>query len=207
MSEIIEPNPLLVQYYIKANTLSSELTKDVSAHKSLGEWHYIESNIEYNILLLQRLSELGLLPNSPISICDCGVGLATIMYDLYLQSKEFVYEFSFYGVERYQPYIDVFEKELRSYWGNDLKMISDDLMEHNYSSYNFIWIFTPYSQSDKLMQFFEKVINEMPVGGIVFGLDHYRIMTYGSESLKGKFMELEAHKVDELWVFRKNTEK
>jgi hypothetical protein len=203
MSEIIEPNPLLVEYYIKANSLSSELTKDVSAHKSLGEWHYIESNIEYNILLLSRLSELGLLPLSPISICDCGIGLATIMYDLYLQSKEFAYEFKFYGVERYQPYIDVFEKELRSYWNNDLKVISDDLMDHNYSSYNFLWIFTPYSQSDKLMQFFEKVICEMPVGGIVFGLDHYRIMTYGSESLKRKFMELESHKVDELWVFRK----
>jgi hypothetical protein len=203
MSEIIEPNPLLVEYYIKANSLSSELTKDVSAHKSLGEWHYIESNIEYNILLLQRLSELGLLPNSPISICDCGIGLATIMYDLYLQSKEFDYDFNFYGVERYQPYIDVFEKELRSYWNNDLKLISDDLMDHNYSSYNFLWIFTPYSQSDKLMQFFEKVICEMPVGGIVFGLDHYRIMTYGSESLKRKFMELDSHKVDELWVFRK----
>jgi hypothetical protein len=33
-------------------------------------------------------------------------------------------------------------------------------------------------------------------------------MTYGGEWLKAKFMELEAHKVDELWVFRKvNTEK
>ena len=47
----------------------------------------------------------------------------------------------------------------------------------------------------------------MPVGGIVFGLDHYRIMTYGSDELKKEFMELEANKVDELWVFRKNTEK
>lgn len=203
MSEIIEPNPLLVEYYIKANTLSSELTKDVSAHKSLGEWHYIESNIEYNILLLQRLSELGLLPPSPINICDCGIGLATIMYDLYLQSKELSHQFTFTGIEKHEPYINVFNRELSHYWNNDLKMISDDLMAHCYSSYNFLWIFTPYSQSDKLMQFFEKVINEMPLGGIVFGLDHYRIMTYGSESLKRKFMELESHKVDELWVFRK----
>ena len=181
MSEIIEPHPLLIEYYLKANSISSKLTKDVSSHKSLGEWHYIESNIEYNILLLKRLSDLGLLPHSPISICDCGVGLATIMYDLYLQSKELPYEFRFYGVERYRPYIDAFELELRSYWQSDLKMISDDLMAHNYSGYNFLWIFTPYSQSDKLMQFFKKVICEMPVGGIVFGFDHYRIMTYGDD--------------------------
>ena len=207
MSELIEPNPLLIEYYIKAQQLTAELCLDVSAHKSLGEWHYIESNIEYNILLLQRLSELGLLPNSPIKICDCGIGLATIMYDFYLQSKELPNKFEFFGVERYRPYIDAFEGELRSYWNSDLKVISDDLMDHNYSSYNFLWIFTPYSQSDKLMQFFEKVICEMPVGGIVFGLDHYRIMTYGSDELKKEFMELEAHKVDELWVFRKNTEK
>ena len=203
MSELIEPNPLLIEYYIKAQQLTAELCLDVSDHKSLGEWHYIESNIEYNILLLERLSELGLLPNSPIKICDCGVGLATIMYDFYLQSKEFNYKFEFFGVERYQPYIDAFEGKLRTYWNNDLQMISDDLMDHNYSRYNFIWIFTPYSQSDKLMKFFEKVILEMPLGAIVFGLDHYRIMTYGGDELKKKFMELEATKVDELWCFKK----
>jgi hypothetical protein len=53
------------------------------------------------------------------------------------------------------------------------------------------------------MKFFEKVILEMPLGGIVFGLDHYRIMTYGSENLKEMFLNLEAHKVDELWCFKK----
>jgi hypothetical protein len=53
------------------------------------------------------------------------------------------------------------------------------------------------------MKFFEKVILEMPIGGIVFGLDHYRIMTYGGDELKKEFMELEATKVDELWCFKK----
>ncbi len=204
MSEIIEPNPLLVEYYIEANKLSVELTKDTSGHKLLGEWHYIESNIEYNIFLLKRLEELNLLPENPIRILDCGVGLATIMYDLYLQSKEIrLHQFEFFGVERYRPYIDCFNQNLSKYWNGDLNIIEDNLMNHNYTSYNFIWIFTPYSVSDKLMKFFEKVISEMPVGGIVFGLDHYRIMTYGSAELIEIFKKLEAYKLDELWVFRK----
>lgn len=203
MSELVTPNPLLVEYYIKAQQLTAELIKDVSYHKSQHQWHYIESNIEYNIFLLQRLKDLDLLPND-VKICDCGIGLATIMYDFYLQSKDIVgHRFSFWGVESYQPYVDAFESELRSYWNGDLNLIKDDLMAHNYSRYNFIWIFTPYSRSDKLMQFFEKVISEMPRGGIVFGIDHYRIMTYGSDKLKEMFMELVPTKLDELWVFKK----
>ena len=208
MSELVEPNPLLIEYYLKARQLTEELKSEESTFKEDGEWPYIESNIEFNIFLLKRLSELGLLPHSPIKVCDCGVGLATIMYDFYLQSKDLSYEFTFTGIEKYRPYIDSFEENLSGYWNGALEMISDDLMAHNYSQYNFIWIFTPYSQSDKLMAFFDKVISEMPCGGIVIGIDHYRIMTYGGEGLKAKFMELEAHKVDELWVFRKiNTEK
>lgn len=208
MSELVEPNPLLIEYYLKARQLTEDLKSEESTFKEDGEWPYIESNIEFNIFLLKRLSELGLLPHSPIKVCDCGVGLATIMYDLYLQSREISCEFEFWGIEKYRPYIDAFNLNLSHYWNGDLNLITDDLMAHNYSAYNFIWIFTPYSQSDKLMAFFDKVISEMPLGGIVIGIDHYRIMTYGGEGLKSKFMELEAHKVDELWVFRKvNTEK
>lgn len=204
MSELIEPNPLLVEYYIKVHQLITELHPDLSDFKEACEWHYIESNIEFNILLLQRLSDLGLLPHSPINICDCGIGLGTIMYDLYLQSRVLDgHQFKFYGVEKFRPYIDSFEINLRSYWKGDLELISDDLMDHNFTGYNFLWIFTPYSTSDKLMSFFEKVICEIPVGGLIFGIDHYRIETYGSDSLKVEFRKLEAHKVDELWCFRK----
>jgi hypothetical protein len=203
MSELVEPNPLLIEYFVRVRQLSQELTGLESTFKEDGEWPYIESNIEFNIFLLKRLSDLGLLPQSPIKVCDCGVGLATIMYDLYLQSKEISCEFEFFGIEKYQPYIDVFNRELSKYWNGDLNLIRDDLMAHNYSSYNFIWIFTPYSQSDKLMAFFDKVISEMPQGGIIIGIDHYRIMTYGSDELKLKFMELVPTKVDELWVFTK----
>jgi hypothetical protein len=204
MSELVEPNPLLIDYFVKVRQLLTDLNQDISGFKEAGEWSYIESNIEFNIFLLDRLKSLDLLPKGSIRICDCGIGLATIMYDLYLQSKEFSdIEFEFWGVEKCRPYIDSFNENLSHYWNGALNIIEDDLMDHNYSSYNFIWIFTPYSTSDKLMAFFDKVILEMPLGGIVFGLDHWRIETYGSDLLKERFRELEVHKVDELWVFRK----
>lgn len=203
MSELIEPSPLLIDYFVKVRQLIADLHSDISSFKLVNEWPYIESDIESNILLLDRLRSLDLLPEV-VSICDCGIGLGTIMYDLYLQSKELDgYRFKFYGVEKYVPYIDCFESNLRSYWQDDLNLIQDDLMAHSYGGYNFIWIFTPYSTSDKLMAFFEKVILEMPVGGLVFGIDHYRIETYGSDSLKLEFRKLESHKVDDLWCFRK----
>lgn len=202
MSELVEPNPLLIEYYIKANTLASELNKDTSSFKELGEWHYIESNIEYNIYLLKRLYEAQLL-QPKVNICDCGIGLATIMYDFYLQSKEIPLDFNFYGVEKWKPYYDSFNDHLSTYWNGDLTIYNCDITEHNYSSYNFIWIFTPFNIVSKLLPFFEKVIDEMPPGGIVIGIDHFRVMSYGSESLKEKFLQLQRYKLDEIWVLKK----
>jgi hypothetical protein len=204
MSELVEPNPLLIEYFVKVRQLLTDLNKDISSFREANEWPYIESNIEFNIFLLERLKSLDLLPESPIKILDCGIGLATIMYDLYLQSKEISdHKFEFYGVEKWRPYIDSFNEHLSGYWNGALNITEDDLMNHNYSQYNFIWIFTPYSTSDKLMKFFDKVISEMPVGGIVFGLDQYRIETYGSESLRMKLGLLKPYKVDELVLYRK----
>ena len=204
MSELVEPHPLLIEYYVKVQALAAALNGDTTEFKMAGEWHYIESNIEFNIFLLRRLKELDLLPKSPVRICDCGIGLGTIMWDLYLQSKEIAdYEFHFVGIEKHRPYIDCFEEELRSYWGADLELIRDDLMAHNLSSYNFIWIFAPYNHRDKMMPFIEKVIDEMPQGAIAFGIDQWRIMEYGSEALKSKLSLGEFHKVDELHLFKK----
>jgi len=100
-TQIIEPNPLLVEYFNKKQQIIESEKIDLYKFDQDGEWHYVESNIEDNIFLFKRLDEVGLLPDK-VNVCDCGVGYGTILYDLYLQSKEFTgKEFTFTGILRY----------------------------------------------------------------------------------------------------------
>ena len=89
MTEEVEPHPLLIEYLQIAYNLNDEDNKNLQEFFEAGEWHYIQADIETNIFLLKRLDEEGLL-SSEVNICDCGIGLGTILYDLYLQSKEFL---------------------------------------------------------------------------------------------------------------------
>jgi hypothetical protein len=203
MTEIIEPNPLLVEYFEKVNNLKSTVKVDLDKFDTDGEWQYVESNIERNIFLLKRLDEKGLLSNKN-NICDCGIGFGTVMYDLYLQSKDFTdKEFTFTGIEKYDEYVDSLKSDLLSYWNGDLNIVHDDIMNYNYSDINFIWFYTPFKVSEKLMDFFEKIIDEIPVGGIIIGLDQFRVMEYGSKELIEKFNELSFNMIDDIIVYQK----
>ena len=85
--EIIEPNPLLLDYMSDAQGLFTDFDGAKREFVDADEWHYVPSQLEQNIYLLRRLDERGLLKDHN-SIFDCGIGLATTMFDLYLQSKE-----------------------------------------------------------------------------------------------------------------------
>lgn len=182
MIEVV-PDKRLISYWKLANELLSGLNNELEEFNKRGEWPYIQSDINYNILLLQRLLEADLLPDGEIKICDCGIGLGTIMYDLYLQSKNIERSFKFYGVEKHEPYINLVNNNLKKYWGSDLTIFNCDLMQHDYSGYNFLWIFTPYSVSNKLLPFFKKVLTEVKPGSIMIGLDKWRVVTYGDDEL------------------------
>lgn len=203
MIEVI-PNPLLIEYLKLSNTLKSELHQSTEQFQKNGEWHYIESNIEYNILLLERLIENDLLRNKTTKICDLGIGLGTIMFDLYLQSQCIKdYKFEFYGIEKHKPYIDAINTNLNHLWQNNITIHHDDILNHTLNQYNFFWVFTPFTTADKLMTLFEKIIDEMPINSIVIGIDHFRITNYGNQRLIEKFKQLDFSRIDELGVFTK----
>lgn len=202
MSEIIEPHPLLIEYLEIAYNLNDEVNKNLEDFFNAGEWHYIQSDLETNIFLLKRLDELNLLPNN-INMCDCGLGLGTILYDLYLQSKEFNNQFTFTGIEKYDRYIDALNTNLIKYWDNNLHLIHDDIMNVDLSKYNFIYFYQPFKVSDKAIQFYLKVIDEAPEGALIFGLNHFQIQTYGDNNLIDKFNKLKPYKVDDIILFKK----
>ena len=202
MSEIIEPHPLLIEYLEIAYNLNDEVNKNLEDFFNAGEWHYIQSDLETNIFLLKRLDELNLLPNN-INMCDCGLGLGTILYDLHLQSKEFNNQFTFTGIEKYDRYIDALNTNLIKYWDNNLHLIHDDIMNVDLSKYNFIYFYQPFKVSDKAIQFYLKVIDEAPEGALIFGLNHFQIQTYGDNNLIDKFNKLKPYKVDDIILFKK----
>lgn len=203
MTEIIEPHPKLIEYLEIAYNILPEVNKDLNDFFEAGEWHYIQSDLESNIYLFKRLDEVGLLTNQ-INACDCGIGLGTIFFDLYLQSKEFPNnKFTFTGIERHDRYIDCLNNNLLKYWDSNLNLIHDDIMNINYSNYNFIYFYQPFKISDKAVAFYHKVISEAPEGAIIMGLNTFQVQAYGDEVLNNVFRKLRYHKIDDLHIFIK----
>ena len=202
-TRIIEPNPILIEYFQLTNLLAQNLNADLTDFIQDGEWHYIQDNIEDNILLLKRLEEVNLLTKN-VNICDCGIGLGMIMFDLYLQSKDIKdTTFTFTGIEKYERYINTLNNQLDKYWEKNLNIIHNDIMNENYSNYNFIYLYDPFKIDKKLMNFFQKVITEMPEGGIVIGIDQFRIENYGDQTLINDFRKLKQYIIDDLVVYQK----
>ncbi len=204
MSEIIEPHPLLIEYINKTVELDYQSDRWSDEFKDSGEWHYIPSNLDDNIFLLKQLQELDLLPDE-VNICDCGIGLGTIMFDLYLQSKEFSdKKFTFTGVEKHTKYIDFVKSDLMTYWDNQLELIQEDILQHDYSDYNFIYSYSPFNVADKLMTFYQRILDTVKPGTIIIGLDHYRIMNYGENygDLIDKFKSLKVYQMNDQIVFK-----
>lgn len=81
MAEEVTPNENLVKYFQDSKTLWTEFDSSKPDFVKNEEWHYVLSNIELNIFLLQRLEERGLLPTEN-HICDCGIGLGTALFDI-----------------------------------------------------------------------------------------------------------------------------
>lgn len=198
MTQILEPSPVLVDYYHKAKEFE---IKEMLLNKiEGGEWLYIQSNLDQNIFLLKKLDELCLIPQST-KVCDCGIGLGTALFDIYLQSKEIEVDFSFTGIEKQNKYINYLTENLLDFWQEDLEVITGDLMNQQYEDFDIIYCYTPFKCQDKLKKFYLKIISEMKVGALLI---ENRNSGLGSDNILLQLSEnLEPIDLETLIVFRK----
>jgi hypothetical protein len=205
MTEIIEPNPILIEYVKISNGLWTgfdNITHLMTKSEQLmaDEWHYIMSNLEQNIFLLKRINEKNLLPDE-INICDAGIGLGSALFDLYIQSKEITNKkFNFYGVEKQEKYIEYYNQKLSHFWNGDLKFIECDIMEHDFSKYNIVYSYSPYRSPRDLVTYYTKLKNEIKTGSLIIenrekglGLDSTLTMVEGLEKIE----------IDDIYIFKK----
>ena len=167
---IVEPDPTLIEYYQIAKKF--EISEMLISKTEDGEWLYIQSNLDQNIFLLKKLEDMGLLPDSG-KICDCGIGLGTAIFDIYLQSKKLEKNYSFVGIEKQSKYLNYLTGNLLDFWGKDLQIIEGDLMQQKYDDYNIIYCYTPFRDIEKLKTFYLKVISEMKKGSILIENKNY----------------------------------
>lgn len=200
MVQEVDPNPVLVKYYQDSKLLSTDFDGSKSEFLDSREWHYILSNIEQNIFLLKRLEERNLLKVEN-HIIDCGIGLGTALFDIYLQSKEYVDRtFTFTGIEKQTSYIEFFNKHLLNYWEGNLELIEDDIMNRNYSKYNIIYTYTPFQTVERLKELYNKIISEIEVETVIIenknsGLGLHGVLT----ELEG----IQKVELDDIVVFKK----
>ena len=112
---------------------------------------------------------------------DCGVGLGFALYDFYLQSLEFDNEFIFTGIEKQKIYTDFIKENLMNLWNKELILIEDDIMNIDYKNYNIIYSYTPYRSKNQLVDFYQKISNEVKSGSIIIenatsGWGHFDIL-------------------------------
>jgi hypothetical protein len=211
-TEIIEPDPILIEYVQLANALwtgfdnvklnSNHIEEFILQTKQQhdGEWHYIMSNIEQNIFLLKRLDELSLLQNK-VSICDAGIGLGSALFDLYLQSKKIKdKQFIFSGVEKCKKYCDYFNDKLSHYWNGDLNYIEMDIMEHDFSNYNIVYSYSPFISPRTLLTYYTKLKDDIKPGSLII---ENREKGLGLDSVLTQVEGLESIKIDDIYIFRK----
>lgn len=201
MVEEIEPSEVLIRYFQDSKGLFTDFDGSKQEFIENEEWHYVLSYIDINIFLLQRLNEKGLLKDEN-NICDCGIGLGTALFDIYLQSKSFDdgKSFNFYGIEKQKSYIEFLNKNLLHYWEGNLSLIEDDIMNQNYSKYNIVYTYTPFKTTEKLEKLYTKIISEIEPGSIL--IEHKN----SGLGLHGILTELEGIKkikIDNIVVFQK----
>lgn len=201
MAQEVSPNENLVKYFQDSKTLWTEFDSSKPEFIQNEEWHYVLSNIELNIFLLQRLEERGLLKQEN-HICDCGVGLATALFDMYQQSKLFEdgKTFTFTGIEKQKVYIDFLKEKLLHHWEGNLTVIEDDIMNQDYSKYNIVYTYTPFKTTEKLSNLYNKIISEISPGSILIenknaGLGLHGILT--------ELVGIKKVQIDDIVVFQK----
>lgn len=200
MVQEVDPNPVLVRYYQDSKSLFTDFDGSKSEFLDSKEWHYILSNLEQNIFLLKRLEERNLLKVEN-HIIDCGIGLGTALFDIYLQSKDYIDRtFTFTGIEKQISYIEFFNKHLLNYWEGNLELIEDDIMNRNYSKYNIIYTYTPFQTVERLKELYNKIISEIEVDSIIIenknsGLGLHGVLT----ELEG----IQKVELDDIVVFKK----
>lgn len=182
---IIEPSPVLIEYYQKAKEFE---VKDMFSSKvGEGEWLYIQSNLDNNIFLLKKMEDMGLIPDSG-KVCDCGIGLGTAIFDIYLQSKEIGKKYTFTGIEKQEKYIGYLNEYLFDFWNGELELVHGDLMDQNYGVFDIVYSYTPFRDMEKLRNFYLKIISEMRAGSILvenknYGLGEKEILSSISDDI------------------------
>jgi hypothetical protein len=201
MAQEVSPNENLVKYFQDSKSLWTEFDSSKPEFIQNEEWHYVLSNIELNIFLLQRLEERSLLRQEN-HICDCGIGLGTALFDIYQQSKLFEdgKTFTFTGIEKQKMYVDYLNQRLIEHWEGNLELIHDDIMNQNYSKFNIIYTFTPFQTVDKLKELYSKIISEVESGSVLIenknaGLGLHGVLT----DLEG----IQKIELDDIVVFKK----
>jgi len=200
MTEIIEPHPILMNYIADASALFTDFDGGLKDFINNEEWHYVPSELEQNIYLLKRLDERGLIANNNY-IFDCGIGLGTTMFDFYLQSKEITgKEFKFGGVEKHQKYIDYLKNNLTHYWDGNLTLIEGDIMDQDYSPYNVVYTYSPFKTTEKLHNFYTKLVSEIAPGSLILESRNYG---KGLNDTLSSVDGLEEIEIDDIFVYRK----
>lgn len=187
----METNKLFIEYSNIANAYNGQHSQNNK------EWHYILSNLDNNVSLIEKLEKNHLLQKS-IKICDAGLGLGTALFDLYLQSTHLDKNFEFWGIEKNLQYTNFIKNNLLHLWQSKLHIIEGDLTNQNYSSFDIVYSFLPYKNTNLLNNFYRRVCNDLKPGALFI-----ENSVGGKNSKLVDFKDMQVIDLGNIYVFKK----
>ncbi|MFX0196198.1 MAG: hypothetical protein ACFFCW_08755 [Candidatus Hodarchaeota archaeon] len=99
-----------------------------------------------------------------VKICDLGIGFGKKIHYISHKLKELDFDVEVHGVEINKIVLDELV-ELNKYWDVPLIIHNQNVMEHNVSNYDLIYLYCPLKNSKAL---YKKIINEMNINSLFF---------------------------------------
>lgn len=134
-------------------------------YESYIEYPDLSKNIEKIVISLKNK-----LPNE-ISICDLGMGLGTKLFTFAYYFKKHGITPKCDGVEINPDYIEIFNTHLKKIWddnGLEITLYNKSLLKHDISNYDFVYLFKPLTDSDKMEEVYLQLSKKLKDGAILF---------------------------------------
>jgi len=194
VTQMFEPDERLVEYYeLSLAIRATPPPEDEDRNHAI-------SDVDLNILLLERLEREGLL-GAHTDVVDCGLGVGFALFDLYLQSLAMPGKtFAFRGVEDCPYYLGFVESAMAPMWGGNLGLVRGDVREQDYHGYGLIYSHSPFLRMDTTRRFYRRVADQMPSGAL---LVENRNSGLGLHGVLAEIPGLEKIILGDLCVFRK----
>jgi len=119
-------------------------------------YHFVASNKRHIRQFIDILDSEGIKKDDKILDAGCGVSPIILILDVLGYTN-------IHGIDIFQPYLN----KLDSLLITEVNLSKIDMFDYDYSDCKVVYSFVPINDEEEMVSFYKKVLNEIPVNGIL----------------------------------------